>query len=444
MGFRYEELNIINKSQILNPKSQIKKMLISCNKIPNTKLSCSGKKNLEFDFELTDSIAKVNEAHWSNIVQYGSPFLNIPYLKVMEYERPDNMSFHYATIYNDDKPVAIAYFQVVNFSSETFDSFIDRNNTEVSCAVTNYLKKYLTNQLLRNVNKVNMRLLICGNAFVSGEHGFSCVPGMNKAEIFDVLADIIYQINEAEKHKGKIAAVLVKDFSSSAKEVADELKEFKYHDFLVEPNMLVNIQWSSFDDYLNAMSKKYRNRAKTIIKKGSDIQRKQFTELDIEANAAVIQALYNNVHQKATFRMAALSTDYFVKMKKVLKEQFCFVAYYNNEELIGFRTSFILPDSVEAHFIGLNYQLNKELELYQNILYDYIKETIDSRLPLLTLGRTASEIKSTVGAEAYQLICYVKHRNPVSNRLIKPFIDSIKVTEWIPRNPFKEVAVQTM
>lgn len=419
-------------------------MLIFCDKVPNKKQSCTGKKKLDFAFSLNNAIAEVNHEQWNSMAQYGSPFLNTSYLSVLEYERPDNMSFHYATIYSDDKPVAIAYFQLVNFSSETFDSFIDRENTEVSCALTNYLKRYLTNQLLRNVNKVNMRLLICGNAFVSGEHGLSCIPGMNKSEIFDVLADIMYEINEAEKHNGKIAAVLVKDFSSSAKEVADELKEFKYHDFLVEPNMLVNIQWSSFDEYLNAMSKKYRNRAKTILKKGAEIQRKQFTETDIEANAGIIEILYNNVHQKAAFRMAALSTDYFVKMKKVLKEQFRFVAYYNNDELIGFRTSFILPDSVEAHFIGLNYQLNKELELYQNILYDYIKETMDYRLPLLTLGRTASEIKSTVGAEANQLICYVKHRNPVSNRLIKPFIDSIKVSEWIPRNPFKEVAVQTI
>lgn len=83
--------------------------------------------------------------------------------------------------------------------------------------------------------------------------------------------------------------------------------------------------------------------------------------------------------------------------------------------------------------------MNKEYELYQNILYDYINETITNNLPQLILGRTAAEIKSTVGAQAYQLTCYIRHINPLSNHLIKPFIDSIKTIDWIPRSPFKEV-----
>lgn len=417
-------------------------MLISCNKIPNKKLSASGKKKLDFSFSLNNSVSHINSKDWDIVAGFGSPFLQLPYLSVVENQHPDNMCFHYATIYQDAKPVAITYFQVVNFSSETFENYIGKESAEVSCVITSYLKKYLTNHLIRNVSKINMRLLICGNAFVSGEHGLACIPGINKTEVFDVLADIIYEISEIEKSRGKIAAILVKDFSTTAKDVADELKEFKYHDFLVEPNMIVNVSWDTFDEYLNAMSKKYRNRAKSILKKGTELQRKHFSANDIKAHASEIQKLYDNVHLKATFRMASLTSDYFVEMKTAMKDHFNFIAYYHNETLVGFRTSFILNDSVEAHFIGLNYEVNKELELYQNILYDYIKETIEHQLPKLTLGRTASEIKSTVGAEAYQLICYIRHRNPLSNQLIKPFIDSIKTTEWIPRNPFKDVALQ--
>lgn len=419
-------------------------MLISCNKVPNKKLSLNGKKKLDFSFQLSDSVNKIKSKDWNAVAQFGSPFLNLPYLKVVENQHPDNMAFHYATIYHDEQPVAITYFQLVNFSSETFENFISPDNSEEACAITGYLKKYLTTHLLRNVSKTNVRLLICGNAFVSGEHGLACIPEINQTEIFDVLADVIYEISEAEKSRGKISAILVKDFSSSAKDVADELKEFKYHDFLVEPNMVVHVNWTSFDEYLNAMSKKYRNRAKTILKKGAELQRKHFTAKDIKDNSQQIKKLYDNVHLKATFRMASLNADYFVEMKIALKDKFNFIAYYHNEELVGFRTSFILEDSIEAHFIGLNYDINKELEVYQNILYDYIKESIEYSLPRLTLGRTASEIKSTVGAEAYQLICYIRHRNPLSNQLIKPFIDSIKTTEWIPRNPFKDVAINGM
>jgi len=61
-------------------------------------------------------------------------------------------------------------------------------------------------------------------------------------------------------------------------------------------------------------------------------------------------------------------------MKKILADKFSFVAYFHGGQMIGFRTTFILKNEVEAHFIGLDYSINKELELYQNILYDYVKE----------------------------------------------------------------------
>jgi len=128
-------------------------------------------------------------------------------------------------------------------------------------------------------------------------------------------------------------------------------------------------------------------------------------------------------------------------MKKVLGEKFNFVGYYHEQKLIGFRSTFILENEIEAHFVGLNYSINKELELYQNILYDYVKDSLDKKAKHLFLGRTAAEIKSTLGAEAIELTCYIRHRNPLSNRIIKPFVDFLKPSEWIPRNPFKEISI---
>ncbi|MDF2438012.1 MAG: hypothetical protein K0Q95_2388 [Bacteroidota bacterium] len=416
-------------------------MLIACDKVSNKKKSGAGKKSSGFAFALYDSVSMLNKDHWNHVVSFGSEFLEIPFLTVLENAGPDNMRYHYAIIYDKKEPVAVAYFQVIDFSTESLGSFIEPENKEMSCIVTDYLKKHITNHILRTADKINMRLLICGNSYVSGEHGFACVDGIDKAEMIDALADVIYRIGRAEKLRGKIAAILVKDFYNTSVDHTSELKEFKYHDFLVEPNMILDVQWDTFEAYLNAMSKKYRNRAKSIIKKGSDLERIEFTEKDILKNAKQIQTLFNNVHLKARFRMVSASPAYFAELKKVLGDKFVFTAYYIKGEFVGFRSSFILKDSIEAHFVGLDYSLNKDVELYQNILYDYVKESISENKKKLFLGRTASEIKSTVGAEAYELTCYVRHRNPLSNRIIKPFIDFLKPSEWVPRNPFKEINI---
>jgi hypothetical protein len=416
-------------------------MLIPCSKIPNKKKSALRKSPSNFGFSIVDSISMVNTNHWNSVVGYGSEFLKIPFLSVLENERPENMHFRYSIIYDNDKPVAIAYFQVIDFSSDSFGSTKEPDENDASCIVSDYLKKHLTNHLKWGADKINMRLLICGNACVSGEHGFTSIPETNKKEAIDALADVIYSINKAEKLSGKIAAVLIKDFYNSSVKYTNEFVEYKYHDFLVEPNMVLNIKWDTFDEYLDAMSKKYRNRAKKIIKKGIAMERRNFTADDIIANSNQILSLYNNVHLKAKFRMASLTPSYFAEMKKVLGSQFNFVAYYFDQKFIGFRTTFILENGIEAHFIGLDYSLNKELDVYQNILYDYVKESLQNKAKHLFLGRTASEIKSTLGAEALELTCYIRHRNPLSNRIIKPFVDYLKPSEWVPRNPFKEISI---
>jgi hypothetical protein len=416
-------------------------MLIHCDKVPNKKKSGSGKKASDCAFALFDSVSMINSEHWNAVVPFGSEFLGLPYLTSLENESPENMRFHYSIIYKAKKPVAIAYFQVIDFSSESFGSLVETESSDFHCLITGYLKKHLTRHLKRSADKINMRLLICGNAFISGEHGFTCSDDIDKVQAFDALADVIFRISRVEKLRGKIAAVLVKDFYAMSRKTSDELQEFKYHDFLVEPNMIVDISWKSFDEYLNAMSKKYRNRAKSIVKKGAEIERRDFTAEDIKAHQKRILTLYNNVHHKAKFRMASLSPGYFAELKNNLKDNFRFTAYYHHDKMIGFRTTFFLKKETEAHFIGLDYTINKELELYQNILYDYLREALEKGSERLSLGRTASEIKSTIGAEAHELICYIRHRNPLSNRIIRPFIDFLKPSEWVPRNPFKEISI---
>ena len=67
-----------------------------------------------------------------------------------------------------------------------------------------------------------------------------------------------------------------------------------------------------------------------------------------------------------------------------------------------------------------------------------IGEGIKHKRTKINLGRTAAEIKTTVGAKAENLICYIKPQNTISRIIQKPFISFLQPSEWVPRNPFKE------
>jgi hypothetical protein len=81
--------------------------------------------------------------------------------------------------------------------------------------------------------------------------------------------------------------------------------------------------------------------------------------------------------------------------------------------------------------------LNKSLAIYPRILNDYVRLGIEKQVSSINLGRTASEIKTTIGANPLELSCYIKHKNPFINALIKPFFRRIKVKAFKQHSPFK-------
>jgi hypothetical protein len=77
---------------------------------------------------------------------------------------------------------------------------------------------------------------------------------------------------------------------------------------------------------------------------------------------------------------------------------------------------------LDAHFIGIDYSKNKTYAIYPRILNDYVRLGISTNSSQINLGRTASEIKSTLGAQPKPLTCYCKHKRYLPNKILKPFI----------------------
>ena len=90
-----------------------------------------------------------------------------------------------------------------------------------------------------------------------------------------------------------------------------------------------------------------------------------------------------------------------------------------------------------AHFVGIDYALNKERAIYQRMLYDYVAMAIEKNLSAINFGRTASEIKSSIGATPQDLTCYVRHKKSITNRFLKPFLKDIAPTPFRQKMPFK-------
>ncbi len=388
--------------------------------------------------QLFPALEKSSKSDWKKVVSKESFFMQWDYLSAFEKLSPGNMKFHYALISEGGKLIAAFYFQVVHLSTEEI-AYVLQPITSSSKIHTigNGLREWL-----KKCRKENgFRILISGNNFISGEFGVAMKKNADPKKVFLALAETVKIITKSDRSEGKISAILVKDyFENNAITSSDTLQSKRYHRFLVEPEMVVNIadEWKNFDDYLGALAKKYRNRTKSVLKKTEILHVVELSGAELEIASPEIFMLYKNVCQRAKFRLSMLHPDYFSEMKKAFPEKFRVFGYQKNGKWVAFRSSFYLPTHFVAHFIGIDYSVNESLPLYQRILYDFIREGIDAGYEKVFLGRTAAEMKSTVGAFPNDLVCYIRHRNGLSNQVIRPFIDYLKPSTWIPRNPFKD------
>lgn len=387
-----------------------------------------------YEMDLYLHAGDIAEEEWGTLNHNGNIFTSLKFLRGLEHTAPPEMSFVYIILRKRKKIIAGYIFQSIHLSVEMLTDILAPLTKQKS------LVSHMSEWLTACREEKGLRVLISGNNFVSGEHGVIAAKGTNSAEAFAMLPEVAKMIVKKITKPVRFSVILAKDYYAAHKKRPEVLLTKKrYHSFAVEPEMILKLQpeWSSFPDYIAAMSKKYRNRTKSVFKHSAELVEHHLDEEGLRDTIHDLYPLYHKMHAKARFRLAALTPEYFVEMKRLFPAKFCVKMYTRNGKVVGFRSFFLNGDQLEAHFIGVDYHVNKELDIYNRILYDFVDDAIKTGRKELLLGRTAAEIKSTIGAVASELTCYIRHRNSFSNQIIRPFIDYLKPSEWTPRNPFR-------
>jgi hypothetical protein len=397
------------------------------------------KLNNEFSFTLFPSASSINTQEWKALAGE-SVFLQPEYLSIVEQCVHTRLQCRYVIVYRKDIPCGVIYFQVVDFKAGLFGSLLSGQVENIRSRRLSLFEKYIDS----NREEVLLRLFSCGNNLVSGEYGFVFDSKTGKEKSHELLIAITDLIAREEKLRGTISAILLKDFHLPLKP-EKHFRDEGYSRFSVEPNMVVELppSVSKLEEYVALFSKKYRSRARGIFKNLEGVTVRSLDLKEIRQFEDAIYALYSAVFEKAKFRLMQLPVKYFSLVKEAFRDHFIVKGYFKEGALVAFSSSFIMHDaSLEAHYVGFDYSENEKHDLYQNILYDMIAQGLAANCKRVNLGRTAAEIKTTVGARPLDLLCYIKPQNTISRLIQRPFISFLQPSAWTPRNPFKEEAAR--
>jgi len=333
------------------------------------------------------------------------------------------VDIRYVCISNNNIAQALALVQIIELSVDVI-----LKNIKVSPFFRKILNAFFCND--------HIKIMFCGNIFLSGEHGISFSENCNKK---NTVLQIGKALDNIAKTTRPLHAIFIKDFETSALEYASDFEYFGFTNIKVEPNMLISLkpEWRTFEDYKAALKSKYRVKANKADSKSKALEVRIFSKKDVELFKNELQNLYQNTIDNANFNAQVLDLNTYIKLKDSYKDNFIVWSYFLDDKIVGFLSALKNKNQLDAHFIGLNYSLNKSHAIYPRILNDYIRLGLEKKVEIINLGRTASEIKSTIGAQPLELSCYIKHKNKFINILIKPFFKKIQIKSFKQHSPFK-------
>jgi hypothetical protein len=390
----------------------------------------------DFSFIISDAIDKVSELQWNKHIPESNKLMQYDELKLIEVTQQGKMQFRYVFIKKQDITVGVIYFQVVRFTGTDLLNYFPAEPVETFKKYAYKIARGISEPLIKTVN---LKLLVSGNVFMTGENGFYFNQDIGLAQRAVLLRKAI---KETAKTDGLIKAVLVGDLYKPKSEFDSSFKKCGYSEITVESDMslVLKPEWKTFADYIAAMSSKYRVRAKKVF---SLCKENGVVRIDLDAEEIThyqdrIFDLYNMVISRAEFKLATLDKDFFSLQKQLMGNNYRLFAYFKENEMVGFISLFQFGKKMEVHYTGMNKDITKQMNLYQHMLYDMIEFGIENRVEKLHFGRTAPEIKSTVGAAPSPMYGYVKHFNPIFNYLmVRTFTANLKPKQYIIREPFK-------
>ncbi|GEP46064.1 GNAT family N-acetyltransferase [Brevifollis gellanilyticus] len=391
------------------------------------------------EIALADRIAHLNPELWDAAAVRGGFHLRRSYLAMLEQHGPENILPAYALITRDGAPVAVMAAQWLEFDGARIQKLTPESKGAAAAAKADLKEKWLKPLGRKARSKIKQRVLVCGNLLSWGCHGVSIAPGVDEVEAWSAIGEALYRLRRSAKLEGETDFITVKDITPGEAGHFPALQQLGYRMAETEPNMVLDLrkEWRGFDDYAAALSSKYRKSAKQIRE---EVSTKGFvTEhlADVGSAAPRLHELYEAVHNSAPIRLATLSQGFWPAFATCAADDLRCTVIRREDRIVGFVNTVRDGATAIGYQIGFDREAALEAPIYLRLLQATIEDGITFGCERLSLGRTALEPKSRLGARPEPTHLWLRHRIPAMNLLVQGIIGHIPHAEAPERNPFK-------
>lgn len=361
---------------------------------------------------------------WDRLVSSPSLTAQRAYLESIEDEQ--GSSSHYFIFRDEGRPVGVAHFTLTAYETPSVAELMTGASP---------LTQRLTRWSRLGDRALSGQLLMCGGSSDSGGPGVVFNEGLEPKLIADALARAVDEVKRRCALRGE--AVNATLFQGSPH--LSGLSRAGYTRFEAEPMMTLTLspRWLSYADYLGALTSKYRVKAKRADAKSAQLESRRLSPTELTTLKARLSHLYLEVTQRADLHIAYPEVHHLSELTRALPEHIAVYGYWLNSALVGYRVSLKHQGVLYAHLVGFDYAYNREHSIYPRILNDYVREGIERGCRAVCFGRTAGEIKSTLGAAPEPTHIYLRYSHRVVDRLLPMISRRVSLPQIHLHRPFR-------
>lgn len=242
-------------------------------------------------------------------------------------------------------------------------------------------------------------------------------PFLALGEPSEEAIDTLVRSAQQRARESGAGMLIVQNFESAAyrDSIARVLGRHRFARIPIPPTVVLQLPYTSFDDYLGAMRAQYRRRAKKVLEQSKHLEPEVLH--DFADIAPELARLWRLVWERAKelkrevfpaeFFAAASELDYVTVL--ALRRRDGTIASY----------ALLLEDRPWLHFLytGFEREAGEQEGAYFRLIYEIARYAIDNGFPTVNLGMTTIEPKLDAGGTVVPLSAWIRARHDAMHEI---------------------------
>jgi hypothetical protein len=237
-------------------------------------------------------------------------------------------------------------------------------------------------------------------------------------------------LDEARRLKTRL--IVLKEFPAKYRSMLECFVDADFARIPSLPNVLLNIDYASFEDYMTkALSGGARRKLRLKLKAAECAPKIEMSEVrDIAPMIDEVYPLYLAVYNRSSLHFEKLTKEYFCGLGQRMGDKNRFFIWRQGDRIVAFGSCLLQGDTMHAEYLGLDYSVAIDLHLYHYTFRDLVSWGIANGYKWFHSSALNYDPKLHLRYKLDPVDLYVRHTSPIFNAVFARILPWLEPTRY--------------